>query len=123
MMAAVPGMIASLRPLPSWLPFEHAQYSAAPRNTLSLTGMEEEGTRWSHRSSKPAWQPLRLPEGSTPSPLRPLKVSAHRTTTSIVWPWQSAMRIREEQEHHHPSRKVGMDLSCSASRWVASQAL
>src|SRR5215469_17367105 len=32
--------------------------------------MEEEGARWPHRSSKPAWQPLRLPEGSTPSPLR-----------------------------------------------------
>jgi hypothetical protein len=32
--------------------------------------LEEEGARWPHRSSKPAWQPLRLPEGSTPSPLR-----------------------------------------------------
>ena len=32
--------------------------------------MEEEGARWPHRSSKPAWRALRSPEGSTPSPLR-----------------------------------------------------
>src|SRR5208282_366553 len=33
-------------------------------------GMEEEGARWPHRSSKPAWRLILLPEGSTPSPLR-----------------------------------------------------
>src|SRR5271170_3769697 len=32
--------------------------------------MEEEGARWPHRSSKPAWRLILSPEGSTPSPLR-----------------------------------------------------
>src|SRR5258708_13380340 len=31
---------------------------------------EEEGARWPHRSSKPAWRLILSPEGSTPSPLR-----------------------------------------------------
>jgi hypothetical protein len=39
-------------------------------NANEIEALEEEGARWPHRSSKPAWQPLRLPEGSTPSPLR-----------------------------------------------------
>ena len=50
---------------------------------------EEEGTRWSHRSSKPAWRALRSPEGSTPSPLRHpdfvrfFKMSRHDVTPPI----------------------------------------
>ncbi len=32
--------------------------------------MEEEGARWPHWSSKPAWRLIQSPEGSTPSPLR-----------------------------------------------------
>ena len=32
--------------------------------------LEEEGARWPHRSSKPDWRLILLPEGSTPSPLR-----------------------------------------------------
>jgi hypothetical protein len=35
-----------------------------------INNLEEERARWLYRSSKPAWQLLRLPEGSTPSPLR-----------------------------------------------------
>jgi hypothetical protein len=34
--------------------------------------VEEEGARWSHRSSKPAWRLILSPEGSTPSHLRQL---------------------------------------------------
>jgi len=44
--------------------------SLGPAMLRENQAVEEEGARWPHRSSKPAWQLLRLPEGSTPSPLR-----------------------------------------------------
>ena len=44
---------------------------------------EEEGARWPHRSSKPAWQPLRLPEGSTPSLLRPQQKARNRSSLPL----------------------------------------
>src|SRR5882757_6834885 len=54
--------------------------------------MEEEGARWPHRSSKPAWRLILLPEGSTPSPLRHylpqsrrvFRASATRVPTALV---------------------------------------
>src|SRR5579863_1050102 len=41
--------------------------------SLTAINLDADGRRRGsvgHRSSKPAWQPLWLPEGSTPSPLR-----------------------------------------------------
>src|SRR5260370_20355711 len=40
------------------------------KNRRKINSLEEEGARWPHRSSKPAWRLILLPEGSTPSPLR-----------------------------------------------------
>jgi hypothetical protein len=37
---------------------------------MSSSILEEDGARWPHRSSKPAWRLIQSPEGSTPSPLR-----------------------------------------------------
>jgi len=43
---------------------------ATRKKCRKINNLEEEGARWPHRSSKPAWRALRSPEGSTPSLLR-----------------------------------------------------
>jgi integrase len=61
------------------------------RKANKIKHLEEEGARWPHRSSKPAWQLLRLPEGSTPSPLRQLEFAGGLPTLaealSTPWPY------------------------------------
>ena len=58
--------------------------------------MEEEGARGSHRSSKPAWQALRLPESSTLSPLRQW-VDRSETDPELSDPEMAVFLTRDEE--------------------------